>query len=324
MEPSAEIAGQVWAAFQQKFGESQGDFLAILLGNTNILNYSENSDSATQTEKVKERVVVEDWVIVTAIEEVMDVKSGQLKKDTIQSLFEDTNNVFVGLLKFKNRSPVDLSFLDRRMMYAILESCSWGKPDPRLFVSVVKDVTPTTLSMKYSVMTYLLQSQKSCYQEPWSGKIPLVIPNLGTDQRVEYMHGGGEGSKALRELVEEVESIEDSNMRTDKTFGAVATKFQAEIDQRARKVSRLLRIKADSEKELARVSLELDEKLEVCKDMKVIKGLQGDLKTALCVIRDGLGGLKQTINESQDMFDDANVTGDMEMNDSGMLNQSYR
>jgi len=323
MESLAEIAGPVWASFQQKFGESHGDFLAILLGNINVHNYSENSDSATQTERVRERVMVEDWVVVST-EEVMDVKSGQLKKDTIQNLFEDRNNVFVGLLKFKNRSPVDLSFLDRRMMYAISESCSWGKPDPRLFLLVVKDVTPTTLSMRYSVMTYLLQSQKKCYQEPWSGKIPLVIPNLGTDQRVEYMHGGGGGSKALSEMVEEVEFLEDCNSRTDKTFGAVATKFEAEMDQRGRKVSCLEKMKVDSEKELARVSLELEEKLEVCQEMKVIEGLQGDLATALSIIRDGLGGLKQTINESPDIFDDPNVTGDMEMNDSEVLNQSYR
>jgi len=319
MEPSAEIAGQVWAAFQQKFGESQGDFLAILLGNTNILNYSENSDSATQTERVKERVVVEDWVIVTAIEEVMDVKSGQLKKDTIQSLFEDTNNVFVGLLKFKNRSPVDLSFLDRRMMYAILESCSWVKPNPRLFVMVVKDVTPKTLSMKYSVMTYLLQSQKNCYQEPWSAKIPLVIPNLGTDQRVEYMQEGGGGSKALRELVEEVE-FEDSNTRTDKTFGAVASKFQAEIDQMGGNVSRLERIKTAKEEELARLSHKLEEKLEGCQEMKVIRGLQGDLKTALSVISSGLGALDKTSKDSPDMFDDSSVEEGMEINDMGLVN----
>jgi len=319
MEPSAEIAGQVWAAFQQKFGESQGDFLAILLGNTNILNYSENSDSATQTERVKERVVVEDWVIVTAIEEVMDVKSGQLKKDTIQSLFEDTNNVFVGLLKFKNRSPVDLSFLDRRMMYAILESCSWVKPNPRLFVMVVKDVTPKTLSMKYSVMTYLLQSQKNCFHEPWSAKIPLVIPNLGTDQRVEYMQEGGGGSKALRELVEDVE-FEDSNERTEKTFGAVASGFQAGIDQMAGNVSRLERIKTAKEEELARLSHKLEEKLEGCQEMKVIRGLQGDLKTALSIVSSGLGGLDKTSKDSPDLFEDPSVEEDMEINDLGLVN----
>ena len=318
MESSAEISGPVWASFQQRFGESRGDFLAILLGTINVVNYSEISDTATQTDRIRERVVVEDMIIVST-EEVIDVQSGQLKKEEIQSLIKDRSNAaFLGLLKFKNRSPVDLSFLDRRMMYAISESCSWSKPDSRLYILVVKDVTPVTLSIKYNVMTYQLQAQNKCYKEPWSGKVPLVIPNLGTDQRVEYMIGGGGGCKALNELVDGVEFQKEANMRTEKAFGAVASRFRAEMDQKSRNVSRLEMIKTASENELARVSQKLEEKLEHCQEMKVIKGLQGDLATAFGFVCDELKSLKETSKDSPDMFEDPSMSDDL-----GVLNQSY-
>ena len=337
MDVTAEISGPVLAAFQHRFGESPADFLAILLGNISVHNYSENSDMATQTEKSKVRVVVQDWIIVS-MEEVMDFKSGKLNRESLQSLVKGKSDVkFVGMMKFKKSSPVDLSFLDRKMMASVLDSCSQSDPRPHLYILVGEEVT-STLSIKYNMSTYLLEHKKSCFLGPWSSLIPLVVPNLGTDQRVEYMQGMGGGSKALREMVEGTGLVEACHIDVDKNFQPLNAKFKDGMEHFSDRVSQLEVTKCTLEEEVLVMKRQVEDRLMLSREMKLIKGLQGDLKTALDIITDEFdfnnkasdNDFKNKVsdNDSRDMFgEDVSINRDEEMETEsevlGVLDQSY-
>jgi len=336
MDVTAEIAGPVLAAFQHKFGESVGDLLAILLGSVSVHNYNENSDLATQTEKSKVRVVVQDWIIVS-IEEVLDFKSGKLNKESLQSLVKGKSGVkFVGLLKFKKSLSVDLSFLDRKMMASVLDSCSQNDPRPHLYILVGEEVTPT-LSIKYNISTYLLEHKRSCFHGPWSSMIPLVVPNLGTDQRVEYMQGMGGGSKALGEMLKGTGLEEACHIDVDKNFQPLNARFKESMEQFSDRVSQLEVAKSTLEEEVLVIKRQVEDKLVLSREMKLIKGLQGDLKTALEILEEfGLNNncseneLKKKVseNDTPDMFgEDVSVNRDEEMETEsdvlGVLDQSY-
>eukprot|EP00092_Neocalanus_flemingeri_P036775 GFUD01040036.1.p1 GENE.GFUD01040036.1~~GFUD01040036.1.p1 ORF type:complete len:339 (+),score=123.75 GFUD01040036.1:282-1298(+) len=336
-EVKAEISGPVLAALHHRFAESRADFLAILLGCVSVQNYSENSDLATQTEKSKLRVVVQDLVIVS-MEMMMDFKARELNKEYLQSLVEGKSGFkFVGVLKFKKAMKVNLSptFHDRQVMAAVLASCSWKDPKPRLYMLVGEEVTTTTLSIKYSMTTFLLEHKKECVQGPWSRKMPLVVPNLGTDQRVEYMQGGGGGSRALKEMVEGVGIVESCVVDVDKNFKPISVRFKAGMDLGCDRVIELSESKAALEEEVMKLEQKLSDKLELSREMLMIRGLQGDLKTALEVAwscyEDELGNKNKG---SPDMFDEKiNINGSMEKLElsgeveeedaSGVSNQSY-
>lgn len=327
---TAEISGPVLASFHHRFGESPADFLAILLGGASVLSYSENSDLATQTEKSKMRFVVEDWIIVST-EEVMNFQSGKLKKESLQSIVKGKTGVkFIGILKFKKTSTTELSYLDRRLMDAVLESCSWSEPKPHLYISVGEEVT-STLSIKYNMSTFLLEHKKSCFRGPWSGKIPLVVPNLGTDQRVEYMQGGGGGSKALGELVLGSDLEKSCYIDVNKNFLPLVSSCKAGMKHYSDRVAKLDESKAALEEQVIVLRRKLEEKLELSKEMKVVRGLQGDLKAALEMISFGGNEMDNSEHESQDMFNESqpvNGIKEMETNESdqsdilGLLDQS--
>jgi len=333
-EVTAEISGPVLAAFHHKFGESQADFLAILLGCVSVQNYKENSDLATQTEKRKVRVVVEDWVMAT-MEKVMDFKTGELNKEALKSIVEGKKDLkFVGMLKFKKTTIVDMtpSFLDRKLIAAVLASCSWSNPRPHLYLLVGEEVT-STLSMKYSMATFLLEHEKRCLEGPWSKKIPLVVPNLGTDQRMVYMQGGGGGSKALKEMMEGSGLEKACVVDVDKNFQPLSARFKAGMEIVSDKVIELENSKAVLDNEVMILKQKLNERLQMTREMKMVRGLQGDLKTALEVAWEEVADMSR---DSPDMFEEKiNINGDMENLElsgdeeeeeeviSGVSNQSY-
>jgi len=318
MDTTAEIPGAVWAAFHHRFEESQGDFLAILLGEVNVVNYRENSDTATQTNRSKERLLVQDWRIVS-MDQVMDVKTGMLKIEPLHSRAK-----LVGILKFKNNLPVEPSFMDRRLMNAVNKSDV--SSTPLLYILVGKDITLSTLSIRVNTVTYLLQGESGCNQEPWSHKIPLLVPNLGTDQRVEYMRGIGEGTNALGSLTEGIE-FENIKESYKKTFAPVYDRFGIDMAKRSQKVGQLEFTKKNLQEEIARTSREVEKKLELCREMLLIKGLQGDLKTALAVISEGFGEVKCKRDGTPDMFENQSYSEGMETIESEetlpILNQSH-
>lgn len=323
MDTTAEISGAVWAAFHHRFEESEDDFLAILLGDVNVVNYRENSDMATQTDKSKERLLVQDWRIVS-MDQVMDVKTGMLKIEPLQS-----GSKFVGILKFKNNSPVEPSFMDRRLMNALNESYTRSElsAHPVLYILVGKDITPSILSIRVNTLTYLLQGKSGCNQEPWSDKIPLLVPNLGTDQRVGYIRGIGGGTNALSSLTEGIEFEKECYFSYSKTFGPVYDRFGTDMAKRNQKVGQLEFTKKNLLEEIARTSREVENKLELCREMSLIKGLQGDLKTALTVISEGFGEVKCERDGTPDMFDNQSYSEEMETYDFEetlpILNQSH-
>jgi len=295
METSAEISGPVLAGFQHSFGESQGDLLAILLGAVNVINFSENSDLATQTERKKVRLVVQDWIIVS-IGELIDIKTGKLKKENIQGLImkNQVDKEFVGILKFRKNATVDLSFVDRTIMRAVQES------EPHLYIVVGEEVTPTTLSIKYSISTYIIEKNKNCSDGPWCEKLPLLVPNLGTDQRVGYVHGGG--SMALRQLVNGTGFEKNCFVNVEESFNPLLARFRNAMGVNSARVVELGVMKTALKDEVIKLHQELDARLSLSKQMEMMKGLQDNLESAFRVIIDGFGEEKQSISDGPDMF----------------------
>jgi len=266
-EVSAEISGPVLASFHQKFSESKADFLALLFGSVDVQNYNENTDLATQTEKSKSRLTVQDWAILK-IDKVVNLKTGELKEfDRIKE-----TNIFVGFLKFRKNS-VDLSpsFLDRKLLTLVR---------PFLFL-LVGEVTTTTLSIKYNMSTFLIGGGDQDFQEPWSSSIPLVVPNLGSDLRIEYMQGRGGASKALKEMVEGTSFEDSSMMDVESNFEPLGARFHAGMDSISAKLAQLESSRSSLELEVFHLHQKINTKLELSRKMEVIRGLQGDLSTAL-------------------------------------------
>jgi len=295
METSAEISGPVLAGFQHSFGESRGDLLAILLGAVNVINYNENSDLATQTERKKVRLVVQGWIIVS-IGELIDIKTGKLKKENIQGLImkNQVDKEFVGILKFRKNATVDLSFVDRTIMRAVQES------EPHLYIVVGEEVTPTTLSIKYSISTYIIEKNKNCSDGPWCEKLPLLVPNLGTDQRVGYVHGGG--SMALRQLVNGTGFEKNCFVNVEESFNPLLARFRNAMGVNSARVVELGVMKTALKDEVIKLHQELDARLSLSKQMEMMKGLQDNLESAFRVIIDGFGEEKQSISDGPDMF----------------------
>lgn len=296
----AEISGPVLASFHHKFAESKGDIFAILLGCVRVLDYSENSDLATYTEKSKTRVVVQKWVIAN-VEDIVDFKKGMLKEDALTLLVDEKQDLdIVGMLKFKKSMKVDASpsFMDRVVMGAILYSCSGKRPIPRLYLLVGEEVTSQTLSIKYNMVTFMLEHEKSCQEGPWSRKVPLLVPNLGTDQRVEYLKGAGGGSHSLKELLEGT-SLDSCLMDVNKNFQPLNIRFRAGVDQVSRRMIELENSRATLEEEVVMMSKVINDRLKQSSQMKTMKGLQGDLMAAILV---GLDKPEEKIQVEEKMY----------------------
>jgi len=314
-EITAEISGPGLAAFHHQFAESEGDFLAILLGCFSVQNYSVNSDLATNTEKSKVRVVVQD-LILASMQEVMDLKTGKLNKESLKQLTREKSEMkFVGMLKFRKTGLMELvpSFIDRKLISAVLSSCSWKVP--RLYLLVGEEVTRNTLSIKYSMITFLLENNRE-----WS-RIPLVVPNLGTDQRMGYMQGIGGSSEALREIVEGSGLATSCIVDVEKNFSPLSVQFKTSFDLASDRVVELEGDRVGLEEQVLQLRLKIADKLELTSEMKFIKGLQGNLKTAIDVLLDSENKDFITVNQME--LGEKEETRDENGSDDGVLNQTY-
>jgi len=295
----AEISGPVLASFYHKFAESQGDFLAILLGCVRVLDYSENSDLATNTMKSKTRVVVQKWAIVN-VEDIVDVNAGMLKEDALVR-FGDVNQDLgiVGMLKFKKSMKIDSpSFMDRVVMKALLHPCSGKQNRPCVYLLVGEEVIARTLSIKYSMVTFWLEHEKCCNEGPWSRKVPLLVPNLGTNQRVEYMQEAGMGSHALKELLKET-TLDSCLVNVKKNFQPLILGFKAGVNKVSIRTNVLESLRANLEEEVLVLSKLKNDRQMQSSQMKIMKDLQGDLMSAILV---GLDQPDEKIQVEEKMF----------------------
>merc|ERR1719318_697935 len=174
------------------------------------------------------------------------------------------------------------SFVDRVVMDALPDSCAGQKHRPCLYLLVGEEVTSKTLSIKYNMVTFLLEQGKSCHEGPWSKKVNLLVPNLGSNQRVEYMTGAGLGSRALKELLEGT-SLDSCLVDVGKNFQPINIGFKAGMDQVSGRIIQLESCRASLEEGIVMLSKLINDTLAQSSQMKTIKVLQGDLMTALVV-----------------------------------------
>jgi len=269
---NVEISGPVLASFHHKFAESHGDFSAILLGTVTLTDYSENTDLATMTERNMTRMVVQKWAICN-VKDFIDFKKGLMKLETLKVLEEKHKLKIFGMLRFKKSMKIDSqSFLDRKVMSALLESTS----RPCLFILVGEEVTAKTLSIKQSMVTYLLDKDVPGLVR----KIPLLVPNLGTNQRAEYITGGGGRSMALQDLLKG-SNFNNCAVEVNKNFQPLNIKFKAGVEELSGRITELHRAQDRLEGEVVNLFQAVNQRQEHSCLMKLINGLQGDLKAAL-------------------------------------------
>ena len=299
-----EISGPVLASFHHKFAESHGDFSAILLGSVTVTDYSENTDLATMTEKSMTRVVVKKWVVLNVVEDLIDLKTGMLELKTMKLLEEKHKLKILGMLKFKKSMKMVLpSFLDRKVMSALLKYSSSRRPC--LYMTVGEEVTTNTLSIKHSMVTYLLDQDGSVATR----KIPLLVPNLGTDQMAEYSRGVR--SESLEELLMGY-NLDNCVVDVNRNFQPLNTRFKACVEDLSGRITELDRARARLEEEVMKLSQAVNKRQEQTCMMKLIKGLQGDLKAALDVgvgksdvkhkVEEKMNSLKLVLSDDEDFM----------------------
>jgi len=282
---TAEISGPTMASFQQMFAESNEDFLSILFGIVSVQNYCENNDERSKTEKNRCKVMVKNWVIIN-FEDAMDCKTGELNRSALKSLVQGKTDLqFVGFLRFLNVKNVDYapSFLDRKLMSAVLQSCSWEKPKPKphVYIMVWAELT-AILSRKYTMTTFLLEHTKECIEGPWCRKIPLVVPNLGMGQRVQYVEEFEIGSSvALSEMLSEADLGECISFDLESKFQHLNTKFVSCMDVASENIIQLEVSRINHEMEVTSLEQKITEQNLVSREMKAVRGLLSDLKSAL-------------------------------------------
>jgi len=100
-------------------------------------------------------------------------------------------------------------------------------------------------------------------------------------------------------------------------FGPLGVKFKTNYAIASDRVVRLEDERADLEEQVLQLRLSIADKLEMSKEMKVIKGLQGNLKTALEIVSEfdngnfPFGEQKEHSEDKENSFED------------GVMNQSY-
>jgi len=275
----AEVSGPALANIQHTFAQSMKDFFALLLGRFSVVDYSESTDLATRTERSITRLVVENLVILK-LEEFVDLPIGILKQKQIKVLELERDLKFLGVLKFGVRVQVDMpSYLDRRIMTAFYNSSLFVKERPLLYVLMGEEITSKTESIKTSMTSFLVECQDRCEDGPWSRKIPLTVPNLGTGHRVEYLTAC-HGSKCLEE-----ELLKELLIDVDEAFLPLLVKFKEGIDQVSGNIASLVTQKGNLLNDVERLSQLLDQKIEETEENYINRSLQGGLITALQVLQ---------------------------------------
>ena len=276
-----------------------------MLGKLTVTDYSENTDLATMTKKSMTRMVVQKWVVCN-VDDLIDLKTGLLVLETMQLIEEKHELKIFGMLKFKKSMKVVLpSFLDRKVMSALQKYSSRRRPC--LYMIVGEEVTTNTLSIKHSLVTYLLDQDGSVATR----KIPLLVPNLGTDQRAEYSREVR--SQALEELLIGV-NLGNRVVDVNKTFQPLNTRFKAFVEDVSGRITELDRARERLEEEVVKLSQAVNKRQEQTCMMKLIKGLQGDLKAALDVgvgksevkykVEEKMNSLKLVLSDDEDFMSD--------------------
>jgi len=272
----AEISGPALSNLQYKFAQSKTDFFALLLGRYSAVDYSESTDLATRMERSITRLVVENLVIVK-LEEFVDLHSGILNLKQVKVLEVERDLKFLGVLKFGVRVQVDMpSYLDRRIMTAIYNSSFLVQERPLLYVLVGDEITSKTLSIKTSMTSFLVEWKNRCEDGPWSRKIPLTVPNLGSGHRVEYLTSCN-GSKGLEE-----ELLTELLFDVNEVFLPILLKFKEGIDQVSGNLTCLAAQKVNLLNEVESLLQLLNHKIEETEESFIHRSLlQGGLITAL-------------------------------------------
>jgi len=272
MEVTAEIAGPVLAAFHYTFAESSSDFFAVLLGSLMEQSFSVNSDHASQTEICRSRIVVKDWVLLP-IDTILSLETGKLNETALKNRIKSKSGLkFLGVLSFKTFNNTDLSFLDRRIIKGIVDSCSYKKP--HVYITAVKEVS--SLSVKYFMSTFLLKYGK----DMWTCKIPLTVPNLGSAQKVNYTINGFHQNR-IADHVEATALLNICDKDVHSSFLSLNSDLNGDMQTLVRPISELEAKKHCLEEEVLQMWREINDKLSTCDDMHIIKSLQGSLKSAL-------------------------------------------
>jgi len=276
----AEISGPVLSNLQHTFAQSKADLFAVLLGSYSVLDYSESTDLVTRTERSITRLVVENLVI-GKLEEFVDLRTGILNQKQMKVLEFERDLKFLGVLKFGARVQVDMpSYLDRRIMTAFYNSSFLVQERPLLYVLVGDEITSKTLSIKTSMISFLVECKDKCEDGPWSGKIPLTLPNLGTGHRVEYLTACN-GSNGLEE-----ELLTGLLIDVNEVFLPLLVKFKEGIDQVSDNLTCLVAQKVNLLNEVEILLQQLNNKMEETEESYIHRSLlQGGLITALQVLQ---------------------------------------
>ena len=273
MEVTAEIAGPVLAAFHYTFAESSSDFYAVLLGSLMEQNFSVNSDNASQTEISRSRILVKNWVLLP-IDTILNLETGKLNETALKNRVKSKSGLkFLGVLSFKTYNNTDLSFLDRRIIKGILDSCSYQKP--HVYVTAAKEVT-SSLSVRHTLSTFLLRYGK----DMWTCKIPLAVPNLGSAQKVNYTISGFHQNR-IADHVEATALLNICDKDVHSSFLSLNSGLNADMQTLVMPISELEAKKHCLEEEVFQMWREVNNKLSICEDMRIIKSVQGTLISAL-------------------------------------------
>ena len=275
----AEISGPAVANFHLMFGKTTADFCAILLGKYSVLDYNESTDFASRTDRSLTRMVVENLVIVK-VEELVDLRTGILKQKNIVELEWERNLKFLGVLKFGVRVQVDmLSYLDRKIMTAFYNSSFLVEERPLLYVLAGHEITSNTQSIKTTMTSFLVECKVRCRDGPWSRKVPLTVPNLGTGHRVEYLTACN-GNKSLQE-----ELLQCLMIDVEKAFLPLLVKFKEGIDQVSENLTLLVTQKNTLLNDVEKLLQLLNQKMEQTEENDLYRSLEGGLIPALQVLQ---------------------------------------
>merc|ERR1712034_158002 len=129
------------------------------------------------------------------------------------------------------------------------------------------------------------------------------------------MGGMGGGSKALAEMIEGTGLVEACHIDVDKNFQPLNARFKDSMEHISDRVSQLEVAKSTLEDEVVVIKRQMEDRLLLSREMKLIEGLQGDLKTALEIVMDEFDFNKKVgENDSHDMFgEEASTSSDEEM-----------
>jgi len=301
-----EIMGPIIANFHHMFAENGGNFLGVLLGRYSVVEFNESTDLASKTEKSFKSAVVENMVRMN-VNEIVDLHAGALNVENLEKIEIEQSLKVLGVLRYGKLLNVDMpSFMDRKIMTALKSSSLYEQGKYFTYILVGEEVTDKILSLKFNMTSYLISR---CENEdgPWSRKVPLLIPNLGTGHRVEYMAGGAAGS--LQDTV-----LKDLLIDVRESFQPLYVKFGESFNTRSVRFLDLSMKRAGLQKDVVKLLKLLNQNLEKSEEFTYLRSLEGGLLDALNVLQekkrvrvktlleDNIQSLKLELSDSEDML----------------------